>query len=155
VIFTRTTGDAAAEPVRCQHCRAAAQTLTLTSVVFLRGADKQCIDGAECLSTSRIFYQEGENIQIGFSTIGSAPEDAIIIESVGSSDGCLATRYTDGRPFQSTTLKDTNNALSGVVEFDAATTPLPPGEYVVRLATKSATAQMASTHFVVAETFGA
>lgn len=67
---------------------------------------------------------------------------------------CLTARYADGRPKLSTSVKDQDTTSTRVV-FDVATTPLPVGEYLVRLDSKSQEDEMAMTYFVVIPPYGA
>jgi len=117
------------------------------------GRSHGCAAGSECVATSKAFYQSGEAIEIGFASIASDPTDAIVVESVSSAVGCLLSRYTDGRPYVSDTLRS-HNATAGVVTFDATEGALPPGEYVARLQSSTAGAERAASFFVVMEPFG-
>ena len=53
----------------------------------------------------------------------------------------------------STSVKD-DDRTQAKVTFDAATSPLPAGEYVVKLRSTSVGAEVAVTHFVVMKPFG-
>ena len=89
---------------------------------------------------------------VGFSTVVASADDVIVIESVTKTKlPCLNTRYTDGRPWGSTTVKGpaAKSKLEGHVVFDAATSPLPAGEYVARLQSSSVGIEMAVTYFTV------
>eukprot|EP01048_Picozoa_sp_COSAG05_P018062 COSAG05_NODE_2577_length_2878_cov_215.916877_2_plen_191_part_00 len=96
-------------------------------------------------------------LHAAFSTISSSDSDTISIEGQGATDSsvpCLTARFADGRPKLSTTVKDQDTSHSRVV-FDVATTPLPVGEYLVRLDSRSKEDEMAMTYFVVMPAYGA
>lgn len=84
--------------------------------------------------------------------------DMITIESADGAGECLLSRYTDGRipstgPSELETLRN-HVASHGIVTFDAATGPLPPGEYIAKLHSSSeGTAVDATTYFVVMEPY--
>eukprot|EP01048_Picozoa_sp_COSAG05_P023851 COSAG05_NODE_5342_length_1202_cov_5.725953_2_plen_100_part_00 len=91
-----------------------------------------------------------------FTTRFSSKDDAVIIEGIdGTSKNtpCLTARYADGRPWLSTSTKDQDTSVARVV-FDVATTPLPVGEYLVRLDSKSQEDEVAMTYFTVIEPYG-
>lgn len=111
-----------------------------------------CKPGRECLSTSKVFYQAGESVVVGFSNIRSSDADVITIESIDGAVPCLHSRFTDGRSIGSTTERFSRDR-QGMVTFDSAASPLPPGEYLIRLQSAPAPAVMASTHFVVMPRF--
>ena len=116
--------------------------------------------GKDCISTSKTFVHQGENVEVGWTTIEPAGAlDMITIESVDEAGECLLSRYTDGRIPSSdpTTEPETSRNLDarfGTVTFDAATSPLPPGEYMVKLHSSSeSTVVDATTYFVVMEPY--
>eukprot|EP01043_Picozoa_sp_COSAG02_P014697 COSAG02_NODE_610_length_19566_cov_39.049622_12_plen_153_part_00 len=83
----------------------------------------------------------------------------VTIESASGTGECLLSRYTDGRiasPDPTTepeTLRN-HDASSGIVTFDAATSPLPPGEYMAKLhSSDEATVVDATTYFVIMEPY--
>ena len=82
--------------------------------------------------------------------------------TIASADGtgeCLLSRYTDGRipsPDPTTEPETVRNhdARVGTVTFDAATSPLPPGEYMAKLhSSAERTLVDATTYFVIMEPY--
>jgi hypothetical protein len=124
------------------------------------GQAHTCEPGRDCLSTSKAFLHLGENIELGWTTIQPAGTmDMITIESADGTGECLLSRYTDGRiPSPDTTTEPetlrSHDASFGTVTFDAATSPLQPGEYMAKLHSSSErTAVEATTYFVIMEPY--
>ena len=127
-----------------------------------RGCGKAhtCKPGKDCVSTSKIFLHQGENIEVGWTTNKPAGLlDMITIETVAGASGCLLSRYTDGRipPSDPATGGETvrnHDANFGTVTFDTATSPLPPGEYLAKLHSSNEQSIVdATTHFVIMEPY--
>lgn len=124
------------------------------------GQAHTCVPGKDCISTSKIFFHQGENINVGWTTI--EPAGIMDMITIGLADGtgeCLLSRYTDGRisssspTTESETLRN-HDASFGIVTFDAAASPLPPGEYIAKLHSSSErTVVDATTYFVVMEPY--
>lgn len=119
-----------------------------------------CEPGKDCVSTSKTFLHQGENIEVGWTTIQPAGTlDMITIESADGTGECLLSRYTDGRipsPDPSTEPETVRNhdLRFGTVTFDAATSPLTPGEYMAKLHSSSEGSLVeATTYFVIMEPY--
>ena len=104
---------------------------------------------------------QGENIEVGWTAVDPAGLlDMITIQSADGTGQCMLSRYTDGRIPSSdpTTEPETlrnHDASFGTVTFDAATSPLPPGEYIAKLHSSSETSTVdATTYFVIMEPYG-
>ena len=135
-----------------------ALTCSLHSDPWQRGCGQEhtCAPGRECVATSKVFYQSGENVAVGWTSVAAAGDsDLITIDSTDGTVPCSLSRFTDGRITLSATERS-HSERTGTVIFDAATSPLRAGEYIVRLhagitAANPAGRIQASSYFVVME----
>ena len=140
------------------------QCLSLHCDIFQRPgpecgrAPKACRGRQECVSTSKGFYQQGENVAVNFQSQAGAAQLLVAVQGVSADSTCWAARYSDGRLWGTAT-RGTDARTEGTVTFDVSTTPFPPGQYQVTLHPPAGDdgelpAPSLSSHFTVMEQFG-